>query len=132
MRLGDLDALKEDFDVAFFNDYDDYKKALRIIDNAPTVPLFVFRERQKSKWITDSAGNITCSNCGFSLGSKVLKLLHPFNFPYCPDCGADMQSNKKETTFDDYLKEQLKDPEFRKEYEKLCDEDKQKGGKENG
>lgn len=29
----------------------------------------------------------------------------------------------KETTFDDYLKEQLKDPEFRKEWEKLRDED---------
>lgn len=41
--------------------------------------------------------------------------------------GADMRSNKKETTFDDYLNEQLKDPEFRKEYEKLCDENKQKG-----
>jgi hypothetical protein len=34
-----------------------------------------------------------------------------------------MQSNKKETTFDDYLKEQLKDPEFRKEWENCvtCD-----------
>ena len=27
-----------------------------------------------------------------------------------------------------YNNEQLKDPEFRKEYEKLCDENKQKGG----
>lgn len=34
--------------------------------------------------------------------------------------------DKKETTFDDYLKEQLKDPEFRKEFEKLRDEDMQK------
>ena len=39
MRLIDADALKEDFDIAFFNDYDDYKKALRIIDNAPTVDM---------------------------------------------------------------------------------------------
>ncbi len=30
-------ALKEDFDCVGFNDYDDYKKALRIIDDAPTV-----------------------------------------------------------------------------------------------
>ncbi len=43
---------------------------------------------------------------------------------------TDMRNNKKETTFDDYLKEQLKDPEFRKEWEKLCDEDMQKGGAE--
>lgn len=37
MRLGDLDALKEDFDCVGFNDYDDYNRALRIIDNAQTV-----------------------------------------------------------------------------------------------
>lgn len=30
-------ALKEDFDCVGFNDYDDYNRALRIIDNAPTV-----------------------------------------------------------------------------------------------
>lgn len=29
-RLIDADALKEAFDVAFFEDEDDYKKALRI------------------------------------------------------------------------------------------------------
>lgn len=37
---GDLisrDDLKEAFDTAFFNDEDDYKKALRIINDAPTV-----------------------------------------------------------------------------------------------
>ena len=36
----------------------------------------------------------------------------------------------KETTFDDYLKEQLKDPEFRKEWEKLRDKDMHKGEEE--
>ena len=41
-----------------------------------------------------------------------------------------MRGNKNETTFDDYLKEQLKDPEFRKEWEKLRDEDMQKEGAE--
>lgn len=44
--------------------------------------------------------------------------------------GADMRGSKKETTFDDYLKEQLKDPEFRKEWDKLCDDDMQKGDTE--
>lgn len=82
-------------------------------------------ERPKGKWMFDSAGNMQCTNCNFALGNKLVKKIHPFVFSFCPDCGADMQSNKKETTFDDYLKEQLKDPEFRKEYEKLCDEDKQ-------
>lgn len=37
MRLGDLDALKDDFECVGFNDYDDFNRALRIIDNAPTV-----------------------------------------------------------------------------------------------
>lgn len=40
LTSGDLisrETLKEAFDVAIFNDEDDYKKALRIIDNAPTV-----------------------------------------------------------------------------------------------
>lgn len=80
------EALKKDFDCVGFNDYDDYNRALRIIDNAPTV---------------DTT---------------------------CPNCEVDMRNNKKETTFDDYLKEQLKDPEFRKEWEKLRDEDMQEGG----
>lgn len=37
VRLIDANALKEDFDCVGFNDYDDYNRALRIIDNAPTV-----------------------------------------------------------------------------------------------
>lgn len=37
MRLGDLDALKDDFECVGFNDYDDFNRALRIIDNAQTV-----------------------------------------------------------------------------------------------
>ena len=40
MRFGDLDALKEDFDCVGFNDYDDYNRALRIIENAQTVEAF--------------------------------------------------------------------------------------------
>lgn len=52
-----------------------------------------FEERPKGEWITDSVGNITCSNCGFSLGSKVVKLLYPFDFPYCLECGAKMKGD---------------------------------------
>ena len=37
MRLIDADVLKDDFDCVGFNDYDDYNRALRIIDNTPTV-----------------------------------------------------------------------------------------------
>lgn len=46
------------------------------------------------------------------------------------EVSTDMRNKKKETTFDDYLKEQLKDPEFRKERERLRDEDMQEGEEE--
>lgn len=36
-RLIDAEASKDVFDSSFFDDEDDYKKSLRIIDNAPTV-----------------------------------------------------------------------------------------------
>lgn len=85
------------------------------------------KSRPRGKWIFDGVGNMQCTNCNFALGNKLVKQIHPFVFSFCPDCGADMRDNKKETTFDDYLNKQLKDPEFRKEWEKLCDEDKQKG-----
>lgn len=87
------------------------------------------RPQSQGKWICTfhstfpqyESDEYRCSICN-SMGNKTYK--------FCKNCGAKMRSNEKETTFDDYLKEQLKDPEFRKEYEKLCDEDKQKGGKE--
>jgi predicted RNA-binding Zn-ribbon protein involved in translation (DUF1610 family) len=57
--------------------------------------LKIAKEIQEAKWElmvnTDSDGNIICPNCGFSLGSKVVKLLYPFEFSYCPDCGALMK-----------------------------------------
>jgi hypothetical protein len=96
MRLGDLDALKEAFDCSFFNDEDDYKRALRIIDNAPTVDFpdwyKVYEdvkgtlERPQGEWVKDEEHSITinmfrCSNCnggGYT------------HFKYCPHCGSRM------------------------------------------
>lgn len=46
-RLIDADNLKDDFDCVGFNDYDDYNRALRIIDNAPTV------EEEEEPFITE-------------------------------------------------------------------------------
>ena len=37
MRLGDLDALKREFEDLFYNDVDDMERTERLIDNAPTV-----------------------------------------------------------------------------------------------
>lgn len=73
-------------------------EAIISLDNAPTVPLPDFKDGYKQA-ILDGKTN--------------------YSRP---------EDNIKETTFDDYLKEQLKDPEFRKEWEKLNDEEK--GGAE--
>ncbi len=89
-------------------------------------------ERPKGAWARTGQSFVNpnkfisfcCSNCLCDLDEHIR--VEP-NF--CPNCGADMRNSTKETTFDDYLKEQLNDPEFRKEWEKLC-EDEQKGGKE--
>jgi len=37
MRLGDLDALKDEMSKVFFNDIDDMRRIEKLIDNAPTV-----------------------------------------------------------------------------------------------
>ena len=119
--LKELDEYNESalFDVEAVKD---------LINDIPTV-----EDRPQGKWKTvegyDGDEYYECSNCG---EPWVLTTGTPEenNMNFCPNCGADMQGNKKETTFDDYLKEQLKDPEFRKEWEKLCDEDMQKGGSE--
>lgn len=78
-------------------------------------------ERPQGKWIYDYK-TCKCSVCNFTT------VIDTYN--YCPNCGADMRGNNKETTFDDYLKEQLKDHEFRKEWNKLRDEDMRKGDAE--
>lgn len=174
MRLGDLDALKEDFKsrLALCNEWIEKAKdketkirasaikafigeVIMTIDNAPTIEpetkvvanvtfnkeqveelvekakadILAQIERPQGEWIfnsdsltDDMIATHYCSICG--------KGAYSGHDNYCWNCGADMRNNNKETTFDDYLKEQLKDPEFRKEWEKLQDEDIQKGGKE--
>lgn len=93
-----------------YRPYIHYEDVINCIDNATTVELPDFKagykqaildgktqyQRPQGEWITDSAGNITCSNCRFSLGSKVVKLLYPFDFSFCPDCGTRMQKGGAE------------------------------------
>ena len=101
MRLGDLDALKEDFDCVGFNDYDDYIRALRIIDNAPTVDMskevwnqsnallekrLTYLKRPQGEWIELRKYDYKCSICGQSMMDK---------WNYCPECGADMRGDKE-------------------------------------
>ena len=144
MRLGDLDDLKAHISelILVYSGTELENAILNAIDNAPTIiwcsetsegyPLMDLRPRVKGKWINhinDNGHNIAdCSLCG---KATQWHDEDEDGIPrYCWYCGADMRDNKKETTFDDYLNKQLKDPEFRKEWEKLCDEDEQKGGAE--
>ena len=112
MRTIDADDLKETFDVTVFNDYDDYKRALRIIDDAPTVHnpncdicedkakqyssgfqdgYMTGKERPKYEWdyfAEEVCGiRITgeCPNC------KQRRIIDNF----CSSCGADMRGKEE-------------------------------------
>lgn len=103
MRTIDADDLKESFDVAVFNDEDDYKRALRIIDSAPTIPMPGFKEgykqaiidgktnfsRQKGEWvlIKNSDGVLKCYEC------SECKKCQGYISNFCEDCGADMRGD---------------------------------------
>lgn len=107
MRLGDLDALKDDFECVGFNDYDDYNRALRIIDNAPTVEALkditevhcdITKEqllnslRPQGEWKieeTPQYSEIRCPFCQFSPNEVWLP-----NF--CSNCGAKLKKGGAE------------------------------------
>ena len=86
MRTIDADALKKDI-MAYKTMLEIRKAICEVIDNAPTVE----PERPQGEWIKDSLDTIICSNCGCSLGNRVVKLLYPFSFYYCPECGTEME-----------------------------------------
>ena len=121
MRLIDADALKKELNFVYSCAYIESKSKegiasdiIDIINNALTVD-----KRPQGEWI-DHGNHIECNQCGVWFLKD-----HLIRKSFCPNCGAKMQmGSKNETTFDDYLKKQLKDPEFRKEFEKLCDEEK--------
>lgn len=75
MRLIDADELKRDLEISPFNDYDDYLRTERLIDDAPTI-----EERPKGKWIFRSGGYYKCNKCG-----EVERAEKNF----CHNCGAD-------------------------------------------
>lgn len=82
--------------------------------------------RPTGEWIdhSDDEGYVECPFCEHLTNCEGnIDELH-----YCWNCGAKLGKGgaeriNKETTFDDFLNEQLKDPEFKKEWDKLCDED---------
>ena len=66
-RLIDADALKEIFNVAFFEDEDDYKKSLNLIDNAPTV----IPDNDIFEWCTDCKEYDQEKHCCHRWSSKI-------------------------------------------------------------
>ena len=111
--------LKEDFDIAFFNDEDDYKKALRIIDNAPAIDLkdiykeghydghiegytkAINEEKPQGEWIFDEDTIFgiygiyrKCSICNED--AEWLDGGSQFLSKYCPNCGAKMRKGGAE------------------------------------
>lgn len=124
MRHIDADALKEDFDCVWFNDYDDYKRALRIIDNAPTVDIQPFAivkfDKDELKRLVDERviepiknGELVLQTDKRPQGEWIVDITtrevvcsccrqsrrdtrttHIF---FCNHCGADMRGNNNET-----------------------------------
>lgn len=80
------EALKNDFDCVGFNDYDDYNRALRIIDNAPTV------EQPTGEWIEED-GIPICSKCNSGYRSQP-RCMGRLMFAFCPICGAKMKGGE--------------------------------------
>lgn len=83
------EALKRELEKAPYNDYDDFLRTERLIDDAPIV-----KERPKGKWIervehrgcylgVKTVHSYTCPFCGVKEYEK---------HPYC-HCGADMRGD---------------------------------------
>jgi len=100
---------------------------LAVIDNAQTV-------ESDGRWELEGK-RYYCSECGeeaINLESEPDVYGHNYCLTkYCPNCGAKMEHDKNENTFSPWLKERLKDPEFRKVWEKTFGEVIQKDGEEN-
>lgn len=102
MRLIDVDKLlegehfilkcKSEFGIT---EVDVFRR--EVIENAPTVPNEYMRgyeaaerehKRPQGKWIYGNLDYSTCSNCMYSN--------HYGDFPFCPNCGADMRKEKND------------------------------------
>lgn len=110
MRIGDLDALKEELKQYFSDGVLDsvsaklaFNMILRKIDEAPTVAEDYstgYQDgledglndiRPQGAWIAGENGNIKCNQCGAEIRYSYLIGNKP-DFPkFCCDCGADMR-----------------------------------------
>ena len=116
MRLIDADALKKEINKIIDEEIEidekwakGLKYSLKLIDNAPTVPLPDFKEgykqaiidgktnfsRPKGEWIykkfdeeTGISNSYFCSKCGCPQGQVYIN--------FCGQCGADMQKDGAE------------------------------------
>lgn len=136
MRLIDADKLKEALCEFMKNNIGIYSNELfYLINNAPTIELKdVYQEGHYdghlegyTKAINEERPQGECRTCRHRDpedkkcdcgGLERQGCLFPVSDDYF------CKYYERETTFDDYLKEQLKDPEFKKEWDKLRDEER--------
>lgn len=91
MRLIDADALMREFaefvrasNNSDFSDVPTWNDAVSLLDSAPTI------EPKRGRWIEERSGKVLdlvkyhCSECG--------RWQTWSNFPYCPNCGAEMEA----------------------------------------
>ena len=108
MDLIDREALKKE--IKAYSEYDPMLpnfKAIKIIDNAPTVtqesiimPFLMANQRPHGKWIEYgdiyNKGGVKCSICGYQTYNR-LQLAVGCGNNFCPNCGADMREDNNET-----------------------------------
>lgn len=94
MRLGDIDAVTEKLLHDSFCSWHDFNTVMHALDEAPTVDALPVKH---GRWIDNKdsiIGEIIERNC--SLCGQRTTGLYDHLFPYCPNCGAKMDVEKKE------------------------------------
>lgn len=84
-------------------DYESGVKVLNMIDNAPTADV---QEVRHGCWITKDLDNFRkieckCSECGYIGISNYDSYDDPYDFNYCPNCGALMDGKEDEAKIEE-------------------------------
>ena len=66
-----------------------------VINSLDSLPTYSFPEREKGEWIAEDIHNccteFKCSKCGYMHNFTHLYGIPTADYPYCPNCGADMR-----------------------------------------
>lgn len=74
-----------------------YSELPRLIDNAPTADV---RENVRGEWLSKNLDNfrkyeVICSVCGARFIGNYDAYDEPYDFNFCPNCGADMREQEQ-------------------------------------